>query len=80
MLLERAQGTGAEAKESEYLHLNLVLFFKNLFIWPRWVLVVACGIFNLGCGMQDLQLRHTNFSSSLTRDQTWAPGTDNAEA
>ena len=46
MLLQRAQGTGAEAKESEYLHLNLVLFFKNLFIY-----LVALG---LSCGMWDL--------------------------
>ena len=53
MLLERAQGTGAEAKESEYLRLNLVLFLKNLFIY--------FAVLGLGCGMWDLLqsgLRH----------------------
>ena len=46
MLLERAQGTGAEAKESEHLCLNLVLFFKNLFIY--------LAVLGLSCGMWDL--------------------------
>ena len=30
----------------------LFFFFNYLFIWLRWVLVAACGIFS--CGMQDL--------------------------
>ena len=44
-----------------------------------FVLVTARGIFSLCCGMQDLQLQRVNSqlkhvgSSSLTRDQTWAP-------
>ena len=48
-----------------------VFFKKNiyLFIWLCQVLV-ASGIFS--CSMWDLQLRHVG-SSSLTRDQTWAP-------
>ena len=54
-------------------------FFKYLFLFiylfgctGMQVLVAACGIFDLCCGMQDLQLRHGG-SSSLARDGTQAP-------
>ena len=36
--------------------------FKNyLFILLHWVLLVACGIFDFCCSMQDLKLRHANY-------------------
>ena len=55
-----------------------------LFIWLHQLLVAAGMIFSLCCSMQDLSLWHVGFfaptckllvvaSSSLTRDQTWAP-------
>ena len=47
----------------------ILLFFKKYF-WLCWVLVVAHGIFS--CGMLDIQWEHVG-SSSLIRDQTWAP-------
>ena len=47
-------------------------FFKKfiLIIWPCHVLMVACGIFDLHCSAQNLQLWRVG-SSSLTRDGTW---------
>ena len=33
-------------------------FFKYLFIWLHWILVVVPGIFSLHCYMQNLSLRH----------------------
>ena len=39
-------------KKKKALVAQPIFFFKNyLFIWLRWVLVAACGIFS--CGMQD---------------------------
>ena len=34
--------------------LSQSVFFFLIFIWPCWVLVAACRIFDLPCGMQDL--------------------------
>ena len=31
-----------------------LFFFKHLFIWLHWVLVAACRIFDLFCGMRDI--------------------------
>ena len=50
----------------------LFLFFKHLFIWLHWSLVAALRIFNLHCGLQNLQLWYVE-SSSLTKDQTQDP-------
>ena len=39
------------------MHLYILLDFFNiiyLFIWLHQILVVACGIFNLCCSMQDV--------------------------
>ena len=44
----------------------------SFLIWLSWVLVAEHRIFNLHCGMRDLQLQHVG-SSSLTWDQTWFP-------
>ena len=48
-----------------------ILFGKKMkdiyFIWLHWFLVVAHGIFDLHCGMQDLQLQPVE-SSFLTMD------------
>ena len=38
----------------------VVLFKKILFIWLFWILVVACGIFDLCCSMRDLELQRVN--------------------
>ena len=51
--------------------LFLLLLKKNLFIWFLQVLVVAHGIFDLRCGIQNLWLQDAG-SSSLTKDQTQA--------
>ena len=55
------------------IHITLLLF-NCLFIWLRWILVVALETFSLHCGirlfschMQTLQLQHVG-SGSLTRD------------
>ena len=56
--------------------LNTYLFFTYLFIWLHWVLVVTCGIFWLW--LVNCWLQHVG-SSSLTRDQTWAPCFGSAE-
>ena len=45
--------------------------FIYLFIWLHWVFVAARGL--LSCGMQTLSCGMHVGSSSLTRDQTWAP-------
>ena len=61
-----------------------VLFFFNIYLfWLHQVLVAARGIFVaaclvaicglLSCGMQTLSCSMHVGSSSLTRDQTWAP-------
>ena len=53
---------------------------KNVvFIWLHHILVGACGIIDLHCGVQDLQLWHVR-PSSLTRAQTWAPCIGSAES
>ena len=52
-----------------YFILNIYLFS---FIWLHQVLVAAHRMFDLLCGIQDFQLQCVG-SSSLTRDQTWAP-------
>ena len=76
--------TGMQKKAIKFIFLsNGVLkepelfFFFNLFIWLCQVLVAACNIFNLHCGMQDSQLGHVG-SRSLTRDWTRAFGTGSA--
>ena len=45
---------------SNLVSIHLYFIFKNiyLFIWLRWVLVVACQL--LSCGMQPPQLWHVN--------------------
>ena len=53
------------------VHVDLPQF---VFIWLCWVLVAVCGIFDLHCGMWNLQLQLRNSelwhvgSNSLTRD------------
>ena len=55
----------------------LIYFFKKKFTWLHCVLVMAQGIFN--CGMRTLSCNVWTLSygivgsSSLTKDQTWAP-------
>ena len=56
----------------EHKDIVYVLFNIYLFIWLCWVIVVAHGIFDLHCGMQNLKLQHAG-SSYLTRGQNWAP-------
>ena len=56
------------------------------FIWVPWVLVVAHGIIDPCCSMQDLQLWHVNSklqhvgSSSLTKDGAPVPCIGRAES
>ena len=58
--------------------LLLFILFKKIFIYlAHWVLVVACRIFTLHCGMRDFQW-HLG-SNSLTRDRTQAPYIGSAE-
>ena len=64
-----------ELTEPRWIDLLLNIYFY-LFIWLHWVLVAACEIFDLGCGMWDLSVG----SSSLTRDGTWAPRIGRAES
>ena len=45
----------------------------------HWLLVVAHGIFDIHCGMQDLQLQPVE-SSFLTMDWTQAPCTGSMES
>ena len=53
------------------IYIFIYLFIIYLFIYLT-VPVIACGIFDLSCGIMDHELRHAG-SSSLTRDQTHAP-------
>ena len=68
------------------MHHSFIYFFKYLFIWLYQVLVPAMGIFDLHCSMQGLQFWHSNSqlqhvgSSSLARNQTWAPCAGSAES
>ena len=50
-------------------------FFFQLFIWLGQVLVVACRVFDLHCGTQDLSRWHGQHvgSSSLTRIEPRPP-------
>lgn len=56
--------------KKQYLQFFLIVF--NFFTWLCQVLLVACGIFNLHCGMRNLQFWHVVYSS-LTRDQNQTP-------
>ena len=52
----------------------VILTIYYLFIWLHHILVAAHAIFSLHCSRQHMgsSLRHAG-STSLTRDQTWAP-------
>ena len=52
--------------------IHCFFFFKQIFIWQYWVLIVPCGTFSLCDSMWDLCLWHMG-SSFLTRDQTDPP-------
>lgn len=49
-------GTGAQTD----LNILCLLFNIHLFIWLCQVLVVACRVFDLCCGMWGLQSQHVN--------------------
>ena len=57
---------------SEDICIDFFYIHIYLSIWLYQLLVTACGIFDLSCGIMNQELRHVE-SSSLTRDQTHSP-------